>query len=315
MISNHAAIVQSKWLAPVLDHLESLFWGKSVECDSTTASFYVFKPYPSSLKIAQYQDWGRLQSKTLSPFENGESYVHLSRNGVSVWAVPESFKGIPETAMQEALPDGQFIVKGERLYYEQHWKNGVMQTCRVTTVSEADKESVITLQGTGRSTIGWAVKRNIDTWLSKPVTWYGVAAFIFISLFIWELGGTLSHVKQLQSIEAETTELEERVGDKLAQQNTFLQQQNVLSTLSQWQNSNGFLPQTLAKVAGVVLEGDNWQVDNIEWQGKRLVLQIQLNKTEISTLVSRLEQTDYFSDVSIRPNSKSNFWELEVVQK
>ena len=321
MISTHTLNTQIPWLSPILDRIERVIWGDSAQVDETTPAFYVFKPFPSSLKTSQYKDWGQLQSKILSPFEGGAQYVHLSHLGVCVWAVPNALNGIPETAMQQSLPNGKHIVKGSSQIYQQYWQDGVMQSCLLLSsevsdsATETDNTHTTEVALLKEQATGWAVKRHIDKWLVKPVTWLGVMAFIVASIFVWQLGAMGSHIIQRNAVADATTTLQEQVGDKLALQSKYQQQQNIMSLIANWQQQNGFLPQTLANVAKVVMQYDKWQADSIEWQGKRLVLLIQLEKADISTLVAELESTGLFSDVAIRPHSKTNTWTLEVVQQ
>lgn len=320
MISTHTLSAQLPWLTVLLDRIEQLLWGDNAAVDTSTAAFYVFKPFPSSLKPSQYKDWGQLQSKILSPFEGGARYVHLSHAGVCVWAVPKALKGTPETAMQPSLPDGNHVVKGASQYYQQRWQDGVMYSCSplsigAETSQHAATDDIVELALLKRQATGWAVKRNIDEWLAKPVTWLLVMAFLMFSVFVWQLGATGSHLIQRKSVADETTTLEQEVGDKLALQSKYQQQQSIMLLVANWQQQNGFLPQTLANVAKVVMQYDTWQADSIEWQGKRLVLLLQLQKADISTLVADLEQAGLFSEVAIRPHSKANTWTLEVVQQ
>lgn len=305
---------KSQWLTKLLDRVETLFWGNSVEVDATTKTFYVFKPYPSSLKPSQHEDWGVLQSKVLSPYKGGTKRTFLNKDGVSIWAAPNQIKGIPETAIQQPFENGTHYVKGETQIYEQCWKNNVMISCRSLPSSNVISDPLKSIQLSKDST-GWAIKRNIDIWLSKPVTWFYILIFVVISVFFSQLGSLSSHIIQVLSLQKEAAVLEVQVGDKLAMQNKIQQQQGVITLLSKWQHQNGFLPQTLANVASVVIKYGNWEAANIEWQGKRLVLLITLRDTDIPTLVSELERTNSFSDVAIRPHSLANTWTLEVAQK
>lgn len=305
---------KSRWLSKLLDRVEILFWGNSVKVDTSTETFYVFKPYPSSLKPSQYKDWGVLQSKVLSPYKGGTKRTFLNKDGVSIWAAPNEIKGIPETAMQQPFENGTHCVKGETQIYEQCWKNNVMTSCRSLPSSNVTSDTLKNIQ-ISKDSAGWAIKRNIDIWLSKPITWFYVLIFVVISVFFSQLGSLSSHIIQVHSLQKEAAELEVQVGDKLAMQNEIQQQLGVIDMISKWQKQNGFLPQTLANVASVVIKYDNWEAINIEWQGKRLVLLITLRNTDISTLVSELERTNSFSDVAIRPHSLANTWTLEVAQK
>lgn len=314
MTYNNFIITKSRWLSNFLDRVEILLWGNSVEVDTSTPTFYVFKPYPSSLKSAQYDDWGILQRKILSPYKNGEHHMFISRDGICFWAVPDKLKGLPETAIQQSLEDGTHYVKGKTQLYEQCWQNNVMVRCRSLPISYEIPGPHERLEVSKNST-GWAVERNIDIWLAKPITWFCTLIFLFLSIFVWQLGSLSSHVIQAYYLQEEASELEVQVGDKLAIQTKIQHHQSVIELLSKWQHQNGFLPQALADVASVVVKYDTWEAANIEWQGKRLVLLITLNNTDIPTLVSDLEKTNLFSDVAIRPHSQVDTWTLEVVQR
>ena len=315
MISTLFLNTKLPWLIPFMDRIESIFWGSSVDIDDTSAAFYVFKPFPSSLKPTQTEEWGLLQSKVLSPFDKGERYTYLSHAGISVWAVPNRFKGVPETALQQPLVDGLHRVKGSNYYYEQHWKDGVMLSCEPIEGSIASNEKLLPLRFTESMTSGWGVKRNFDKWLTKPISWLFIMAFLIASFFIWQLGVTFSYVIQKNNIQSSIEHLEIEVGDKLALQSKYQAQQSTIELINNWRRQNGFLPQAIASVAQVVMNYGEWDAENIEWQGKRLVLLLELGDIEISRLVADLEGTELFTEVGIRPHSKANTWVLEVVQK
>ncbi|GGW92448.1 hypothetical protein [Alteromonas halophila] len=297
------------WLDSGLDRVEQLLWNRATEVDAKSDAFYVYRAYPSSIKSAQLADWVALQKRSLSPFKGGEVYAHASARGVCLWATPTAFSGIPETAMQGALSDGEHWVQGAHHTYYQVWKQGVM-TEMATGVSAPAGQTTVSvdeLRGTP-----WAKSRNIDKMLAKPVTWFALAAGLFLFSLTMSLGSWLGIQQQLGSYEDQIASLETSLGDKLALQTRYQQYEQLLSGVEQWQHAPGHLPDTLASVITPVLGQTSWHANVIAWQGGQLSVELESDELDIASLVQSLEARNEFSEVSIRPNAKQNTWDLEV---
>ena len=87
------------------------------------------KPFPGGLSQQQKKSWAELQAQSLSPFQSGDRYYYSSSAGLHLWVTQERFDGLPETASQQTLEDGQHIISGEYYQYQQTWDNDVMVEC------------------------------------------------------------------------------------------------------------------------------------------------------------------------------------------
>lgn len=292
-----------------LDRLNNVFFSGNAAYDSEREVFYTFKPYPQSLKSTQIDDWAELQCKVLVPFINGDYYCFLHSKGLCFWSSMTPLKGLPETAMQPALPDGIHLCKGASHFYRQSWKNGVMQVCE-TIPQDESSTGIINLEvGQG----AWARKRQIDKWLGEPVTWAlaSVACTLFVGLAL--ITGYLSMQAQLSSLAEQQNNIEQKLGDKLAMQNELQSLIRAENQLREWQYSNGLLPPNLALLIEVVTDQVEWQATSILWQERSLTAEINATELDLARLVTDLEATGAFSDVSVRPGSRLNGWQIEVI--
>ena len=89
--------------------------------DSATTCFYVFKSFPGTLSTKQKKNWAELQSQALSPFDGGDRYFYLSEEGLHLWLSKDKLNGLPETAVQAALNNGQHLTSGVKHQYRQTW--------------------------------------------------------------------------------------------------------------------------------------------------------------------------------------------------
>lgn len=294
------------WLDTGLDRIEQLVWKHTTDVDSKSEAFYVYRAYPSSIKSAQLNDWIALQKRSLSPFKAGDVYIYASAKGIALWATPGVFSGIPETAMQSALGDGIHLVRGAHLTYRQVWRDGVMTEMTCTDADSADTQ-LSSLKGSP-----WAKVRQIDRVISSPLSWFCAAAAIFCLSLFATTGSWLGITQQLSNYEATISELESTLGDKLALQTRYQQYEQLLSGVNQWQYQAGQLPETLASVIGPVLSQTQWAANVIAWQDNELTVELASQDLDIAALVQALESRTEFSNVSIRPHTTPNTWNLEV---
>lgn len=293
-----------------LDRIETWLWQEKAEIDTVSESFYTFKPYPASLKAHQRAEWADVQTRMLTPFVNGDTYHFLGKNGVSIWANQSAFKGIPETAAQRSLEDGTSYVKTSAFYYYQRWQDGQMLECITLDNVTSDVE---VLELSREPFTFWARRRRLDGLMKKPAMWAGGVGFIFVIMLCWQVGGYISLKIQSNSTEAEIAELEQKVGDKLRKQADLKTSQNFVQGVNKWQREGGGLPQVLAHVFSELGKTQNWDVALIEWQLNVLRIEMKIIDVNIAELVARLERSNNFERVSIRPNSNDGEWILEVV--
>lgn len=293
-----------------LDRLDSVIYKGKTVCDGNRNMFYTFKPYPKSLKASQIDEWARLQCRVLSPFVDGDQYHYLHPKGLCFWSSMTALEGVPETAMQESFSDGEHIVKGMNSFYRQRWQNGVMASCELIDNLSSPEQSNATQLST--LSVGWARTRNIDPWLSAPITWATLSLATALIIGFGLFAGYVTMQVQLSSLNEEQASIEQKLGDKLDQQNK-LQQLNALETnLVNWQYENGLLPQALAALVDIAASQVEWDTTLILWQDRTLTVELMTEQLDIAKLVTELESAKSFRNVSVRPGTRPNTWQIEV---
>jgi hypothetical protein len=297
----------------ILTLIDQFIWPAAADIDTHSRTFFVFKPYPQHIKRKQIQQWASLQCSALSPFIGGEHYGYLSKAGLHLWICQDSFHGVPETAVQNILPNGSHMVAGATHHYQQTWQGGLLISCfciEQTDLQAAKADTSIALQINKRAP--WAVTRKIDQQLQKQSTWLAITLFISLCGGIWQLSGYLTLSMQLANATQQIAELQEALGEKLATQSQLQNQQRGLSVLQNWHAEFGFLPETFAAVASKINLQGEWQANTIAWQNRTLTVEVSSKKLNIATLVTELEQAATLSNINIRPHLNDNTWILEV---
>lgn len=309
-----------------LTAIDGFIWPSEQNVDFTSTALYVFKAFPKNLKGAEIKQWALLQTNTLSPFSNGDHYQYLSQLGLHLWVSNNSFFGIPETATQDSLRDGEYLVKGKNNTYQQHWFNSIMLDCATVSIeadSPNDKVDNIFGDKTNSNVYpnaiplmasdnAWAVPRKIDTVIKKPTTWLAINFFVILCGLLWGLAGFTTIHLQNRAAENNISVLTDSLGEKLQQQNRLRSNEQLVSTLEDWQYEYGFFPETFAAVAEKLTFQGNWQVNTLTWQNKTLELEFVSNDMNITTLVGDLELIDILQQVNIRPHNADNTWILEA---
>lgn len=294
----------------LLDQLNSVIYNGKVKADGSCRTFYVFKPYPNNLKPAQLNDWVSLQCRILIPFVGGDHYHYLHTDGLCFWSSMSSFDGVPETAVQQALTDGTHLIKGEKFYYRQQWLNKRMTSCELVDEGDINLSSVVNI--TPHSS-AWARARDIDVWLSKPITWAALSMGIALVVGASLLAGYLTMSMQLSRLSEQQMLIEAELGDKLNKQTELTQLSQTISDIVDWQYSNGMLPPTIATVVSVVTAQADWKTTLISWQNRTLLVELSAEQLDIAALVTELESTGSFRNVSVRPGRIANTWQVEVI--
>jgi hypothetical protein len=301
-----------KQFEKTLTLIDQFIWPAAETVDTNTKIFFVFKPYPKQLKRKQIEQWALLQCTALSPFIGGQHYQYLSKAGLHLWICQDKFHGVPETAMQNAMPDGSHRVVSANHHYQQTWRDGLLIGC-FTVASAEDSGAALPLHINKRTP--WAVTRKIDQQLKKSATWLAIIFFISLCGGIWQLSSYLTLSMQQASAEQQITELQDSLGEQLARQSQLQNKQQGLLMLQNWHAEFGFLPETFAAVADKINIQGEWQANAIAWQNRTLIIEISSTKLDIATLVAELEQVESLNKINIRPHVNDNTWILEVSVK
>jgi hypothetical protein len=290
--------------------VDRLIWPSQQQRDETSPSFYVFKVYPKSLKGKEIEQWADLQVSSLSPFSQGDHYYFLSKTGLHLWVTAKKFLGIPETAYQSALEDGEHIVIGKQDNYRQVWKDGTMQLCSPAH-KETSKQQPLPISFNKP----WAVTRNIDTKLKQPNVWLGMCGFVLLCSLLWWATGYATIVVQKDNAEQEASQLTESLGEKLDLQNTLRNNTQLLAGLNNWHQEFDFLPETFALIAEKLNQQGKWRANSLIWQNKTMEIELLSKDLDITSLVSELETISALQRVSIRPHDANDTWILEAQAK
>lgn len=297
------------WLQTTLNYLESIISNEALTIDYQARAYYVFKPFPASLKPSQREEWASVQVKMLSPFNNGDSYLFVTPQGVAIWSSQTAFEGLPETAVQSQLADGEHYVKGREYFYRQVWNNNVMVECHIVAPVSGQAVDIT------EPVLSWAKTRKIDELIQAPLFWGGSVGIVFALFLLLQLGGYLSLSIQGYRIDSQIQSMEQKVGNSMELQQGLRSQQQLIDNLSSWTYGNGLLPQSFARALASINKIDTWDVGAIEWQDSVIVIELSAANLELSELVAELESVNEFERVSIRPHTKENTWLLELESK
>ena len=299
----------------LLDHVhallaraETFLWPKKSEIDEDSHCFFIFKTYPGNLSNKQKKDWAELQATALSPFASGDFYYHLSGTGLHLWVSQSKLKGIPETALQVALDDGEYLLAGKHHLYRQVWENGIM------------KESVILPDGTDLklpkrvidNSAAWAVRGQLKESLKSVKFWVSIASCWFFASLLWTLVGSVTVFTQNNVALSQINKLDPLVSDFLIQQTELENHNNTVNLINIWQSESGYLPESIGIVAERINAFGNWQLKEIVWQETQLSLQIDTRDIDIAALVTDLESLSSVKSVGIKPYGNSGDFSLEV---
>ncbi|APD87574.1 hypothetical protein BM527_16565 [Alteromonas sp. Mex14] len=299
----------SSWANSILEQLEGIFFDNRTEADVESKAFYVYRPYPSSLKSSQLEDWVALQSRTLSPFSDGDVYTYMGKKGLCFWATQALFDGVPETASHSSLDDGTHWVKGKKYFYKETWKQGELVGLLRAEVAP-DNEEVIDIESLFSS--AWARHRKVDKVIKEPFTWGIVVAILSAFWLSINSGKWVGVQQQLENYGSQITTLEDRLSDKLALQTQYQTQVSLIGGINRWQDETGSLPHVMASVVQPVISQSKWNADAIAWQSRALEVELISDALDITQLISELEQRPEFAEVAIRPNASSNTWNLQA---
>lgn len=299
------------WLERFLNFLEITFWQEQFQIDSQSPTFYVYKPYPSSISNKQLDSWIKLQERALSPYKDGSSFSIPLKKGVAIWASKGEFKGTPETAMQRSLEDGTWYVKGKTLSYRQVWKGKVMQFCETVPSSATSAQEVSITESSVINS--WAKPRQVDGFLKSPMFGFCVSGVIASLLLLWFSTAFIVQSVEVASLNSKFRALENSVGDTLSARETQQINAEQIDQIRSWKNELGHLPVTFARVVSIFREQSPWIAGKVRWQNKTLTITVFAEELDITKLVQNLEGTGTFENVSIRPKDNANLWTLEVV--
>lgn len=307
------ALKNSIWFSKILDAAEKFFWQDELASDEATNTIYMFKRYPEGLKGSNLDNWVSLQERHLNPFQQGDVYSFRSGNGLGLWFSKSELRGLPETAAQAVLTDGVHLVKCANLFYKQHWQRKEMLSCEIISQDQISTAEIIRLSQTPSKP--WAYERKIDKAIKTPVFWAMILTCFFLLFFSYFTGAYIANTFNASSLEEEEIRIQDELGDKLALQDRQQKAKSMLGGMRDWASANGNLPMVLSIVIGEVLQQSPWYADAFDWQGNKLTVVLRTSSLDIAVLVSNIEKTGQFENVSIRPNNRPNTWNLEVTIK
>lgn len=296
-----------------LNYLERTFWQNDKQIDTTTPIFYVYKAYPANTNNKQRESWVKLQEKALSPYKNGGSFSVPLPNGVAMWLARDTFKAVPETARQHALPDGSWFVRGAEFTYRQTWKDGVMLRCDMLPSETASHDTLPINENPTMSS--WALPRNVDVFLKSPFFGLSVVGLIAALVSLWLITAFVVISIETSVLKNKVKELESTLGTTLETKDVFQRDTRHLEQLNAWKSDVGYLPLNFGNIVSTVNAQTPWVAGKIIWQDKTLTVTLFSEELDITTLVEKLEGTGAYESVSIRPQDNSNLWTLEVVTR
>lgn len=292
------------------NYLEGFFWPDGISCDVDSRPYYVFRRYPTSLKPNQIDDWINIQVRTQSPYINAKYYTFKSVSGVAIWFYTTPLNGLPETALQTQLQDGTHVVKGQAHIYRQVWKAGEMLNCFI--LDEAEQNSSAIEIPTGNS---WAKPNKLTALIKSPIFSAQLAGVCLAVVCLWTAVGHVSLSFQQKSLNNEIEMKQAELGENLAKKERYDTNIALTQSLERWHEEFGFLPQVISVVISSVLETNEWSAREVLWQNRKLNIELSAPDLNITELVTTLENLELFSQVSIRPNSTAQSWNLELEVK
>jgi Tfp pilus assembly protein PilN len=311
MVDSTPLLFIQKQLDYLLSAVDRFIWQSEQSVDTLSNYFFVFKAFPKELKAKQRVQWAELQAQTLSPFSNSSKYCYLSDAGLHLWVSQGQAKGIPETAIQQNLSDGEHQIQGEHKQYVQTWKNGIMLKCFTLSASSGKtQDSKLNLEIHKHS--AWAVRRKIDKQLQQPTTWIGLGAFVSLCALVWLGAASLTLQLQESNGQKKIDLLETTLGEQLAEQSRLQNAQQTLMLLRNWHNEHGFLPESIGAVATKLNLRGEWKANSISWQNHTLEIELLAANLDIAALVGELENIDMLKQVNIRPHAADDTWILEA---
>ena len=293
-----------RWLAGVNEFL----WPQEHQVDDSSLCFYVFKPFPANLTNSQKSSWTELQTRVLSPFESGDHYFYLSPKGLHLWVSKASLSGIPETASQQTLSDGEHELAGSQYQYRQTWQEGVMVECITITKARSQLSSPEGLD----LRYPWAVVSNFDKQLKSPKSWGFVGTLIFVLALSWSFSGLVTLFVQRTLAEQRNQDLQPLANEQIQQQQMIQARAETLGILTRWQSENGYMPEVLADVARSLNELGRWELKSLSWQDYQLSLLLDTGDMDISQLVRDLELLASVSSITIEPFGNKGYYLVEA---
>lgn len=295
-------------LYALLGRADTYLWPQSNEIDASSHCFFICKPYPGNLSTKQKKDWAELQATALSPFASGDFYYFLTTTGLHLWVSQSELNGVPETALQVALDDGEYLVAGKHHLYHQVWGDGIMKEC-VILPDDTDSELPKTVIDTSAA---WAVRGQLKERLTSGKFWIAIASCLFFVLLLWTLVGAVTVFTQNNFALSQINKLDPLVSDLLTQQTELANHNKTINLINSWQSENGYLPESLGIIADRINAFGKWQLKEIVWQEKQLSLQIDTRDIDIAALITDLESLSSVKSVGIKPYGNTGDFLLEV---
>ncbi|MFC3121949.1 hypothetical protein [Agaribacter flavus] len=301
-----STILLKNVVGSLLDKIEPLLSENKIEIDDTSHFFYVFKKYPNNLSRSELNKWRTLQQEVLSPFKESKIYRFDSKLGIHLWYTKSDYNGIPETALQKPLNNGEHVVKSIHFAYRQHWQDGILASCIALHESPENACKINT------SVSGWAIQKRAKKVLTAPLTWFKAVLLLLILFTITMTSAWLTHYYQLTSITAENEVLADAVSPKLLKREKLVNAIQTLETVGDWQNEFFELPVALGMAINELNSSSNIKINRWQWQNKMLIIEFSSEDTDITRLVERTQQIENVDGANIKPHNDEDTWLLEI---
>lgn len=278
--------------------------------DSNVRTLYLFRAFPERIKLAEKHKWINLQVATSSPFIKSHNYHYVSDKGVHIWYSKTPFEGIPETAMQPPLSDGEHLVASHNSHYRQVWQGSKLMECYVIA-AEAPDDSFVKINVDAE--LGWAIQREVVQWFSQPFTWYKALLGFSGLVFVWYLASWLTLVIQLNYIESETARLSEDSMEQIDVQTEMASKVEAYQFIDDWKGHGNLIQESFAVIASILEDNIQWSLMSLNVDNDLVQLEFKTENSDFTNIIPQLEETGRFSNIKIRPLSQTNTWMFEGV--
>ncbi|GLR70877.1 hypothetical protein GCM10007852_17850 [Agaribacter marinus] len=255
--------------------------------------------------------WCELQCDILAPFKQRFFYSYISKVGIHIWYSKYTLKGIPETAIQKKMTNGDHSLVGQTFQYKQTWKNGVMTSCIAIHLNDEKPgrllESIVINKQNA-----WAVKRHVESALKAPLTWLKVSIALWLVVMIGLSSAWFTQVYQQRYLLSTNEKLTEAIGPKLDKRSELIEATSIINSLQGWKLEYYTLPDALGKVLFELNALSSVAVNRLQWQNKQLAIEFVANNIDIASLVENTQEISGVQNANIVPHNSTDTWVLEV---
>lgn len=287
--------------------LERYLLKTSYTADSESETVYLFRPFPQKLKISEKKNWISLQVETSSPFVQYYEYHFVSMDGVHIWFSESPLNGIPETAMQAPLVDGEHMLSGDVFEYKQVWRSGKLISCYRAPKTSSETENKLRVD----VDLGWAINRRIDKEFETPLAWAKAITVLSGLIGCWFVSSWLFINAQLLYMDYRAESLSESSFESIDRQTAMANMVQEYQFIKDWKGRSNYLQEGFSVIAHIF--EDNFQWSLLSLQGDRELLQIEFRtqNTDFTGVIPEIENTGRFNNIKIRPSGQKDAWIFE----